>query len=143
VIHYHLYWGFVSYDDALDPTSTFLIFAAGPAMSTLLGLAAFALALRVRNFARIVFWTFGSATLLIVLLVYPIFSFIGPVGDFQGIYSLATPRLSLLAAVVHLSAAVVALRLNRRIEKLAAADLRRPSRHPPLSISTEMERGRG
>src|SRR5579884_3900178 len=58
-LHFHLYWGYVTYFGALSPGDEFLIAAAGPAASVALGLAALVLALRLHSFAQSAVWTFG------------------------------------------------------------------------------------
>lgn len=122
---FHIYWGYVAYRGILTPSQEFLVAAAGPAVSLFLGFAAFGLALRVDRAYRLIAWTFGVTTLLLILLIYPLISFSTPLGDFRTIYSPATPMLSLLAGVIHLAAIGLSLRWNWRIEQLTRVDWRK------------------
>ncbi len=113
-ISFRFYWGFVSYRGSLSPEAEFLIAAAGPAASAVIGLAALALAARLKDAWSMALRTFGSLTLVITLLIYPLASFSAFYGDFRTIYSPATPTLSLIAGAFHVAAAAAALYLLRR-----------------------------
>ena len=115
-LHFRFYWGFVTYSARLTPEARFAIAAAGPAASAALGLGALLLAGRWRAAGRVVCWTFGSTTLALVLLAYPLASFSGLGGDFLVIYSPATPLLAAGAAVVHVLAIIATFRLMRRAQ---------------------------
>jgi hypothetical protein len=122
-LSYRVYWGFVSYRGQLGPTEEWVIAAAGPAVSLILGLVAGYVALRLRPVWRDVGMSFAHATLLLVLILYPGMSIVEGVGDFQWIYSSRTPMLSIVAGVVHalgLIAYLFMVRLQSRQAKQEA-----------------------
>lgn len=122
-LSYRVYWGFVSYRGQLGPTEEWIVAAAGPAVSLVLGLAAGYAALRLRPVWRDVGLSFAHATLLLVLILYPGMSIVEGVGDFRWIYSSRTPMLSIVAGVVHaagLIAYLILVRLQSRQAKQEA-----------------------
>ncbi|MSQ09511.1 MAG: hypothetical protein EXR52_00680 [Dehalococcoidia bacterium] len=100
---YRFYWGFVSYRGLLPAEASFAIAAAGPLASALLAVAALVAALRAPQPFRTVLGVFGITTAGFVLVIYPIMSFIGPVGDFRIIYADRTPSLGAAAGVFHMA----------------------------------------
>jgi hypothetical protein len=122
-LSFRVYWGYVQYRGQLGPTEEWIIAAAGPAVSLVLGLAAGYGALRLRPVWRDVGLSFAHATLLLVLILYPGMSIVEGVGDFRWIYSARTPALSVVAGVVHaagLVAYIVLARLQSRQAKQEA-----------------------
>jgi len=116
-LSFRVYWGYVSYRGQLGLTDEWIIAAAGPAVSLVLGLAAGYVALRLRPVWRDVGLSFAHATLLLDLILYPGMSVVEGVGDFRWIYSARTPTLSIVAGVVHaagLIAYIVMARLQSR-----------------------------
>lgn len=120
-ISFRLYWGFVSYVGQFTSAERFLIAAAGPAVSVIIGMLALAAAIRLGGAWSLALWSFAVTTLLLVLVLYPIMSFTWFSGDFRIIYSSRTPELSLAAGVVHLIAAAVSTVLYRRYRRPALA----------------------
>src|SRR5688500_18872489 len=116
-LSYRIYWGYVQYRGQVGPAAEWIIAAAGPGASLVLGLVAGYVALRLRQPWRDVGMSFAHATLLLDLVLYPGMSLVDGVGDFRWIYGPRTPTLSIVAGVVHaagLIAYIVLARLQSR-----------------------------
>jgi hypothetical protein len=115
-LHFRLYWGYVSLGGPAGPTEGFLVAAAGPLSTTVLGLAALLVAARRGPVWGAILRTFGQVSLSLILVGYPIWSLTTLSGDFVYIYllSLANPILPVAAAAVHLLALAAFARLSRR-----------------------------
>jgi len=101
-LSFRVYWGFVSYQQGrLGPLDDWLVAVAGPAASLLLGLLALVAALRARQARRDVLLGLAHATLLLVLVFYPLMSAIERAGDFVTIYGRAPNGLHWVAGAVH------------------------------------------
>ena len=96
-LSYRVYWGYVQYRGQVGPAAEWIIAAAGPGASLLLGLVVGYAALRLRQPWRDVGMSFAHATLLLDLVLYPGMSLVDGVGDFRWIYSSRTPTLSIVA----------------------------------------------
>ncbi|MCC6175234.1 MAG: hypothetical protein IT305_08040 [Chloroflexi bacterium] len=122
-LHFRFYWGYVEYTGRLGSTPEWLIAAAGPGTSLILGLAAGYAALRLRDVWHDVAMGFAHATLLLVLVLYPGISVVSGVGDFRWIYNAATPALSAIAGAAHgagILAYLLLVRIQNRRAKAAA-----------------------
>ncbi|GIW11406.1 MAG: hypothetical protein KatS3mg061_2463 [Dehalococcoidia bacterium] len=107
-IGYFLYWGYTAYSGRLTPEQQWLVAAAGPLVSLLLGWGALGLGLswRLRPALNQVLLLFGLIQLLQILLFYPLLT-LANLGDLLGsdfavLYSPRTPVLAAVAGVVHL-----------------------------------------
>ncbi len=115
-LDFHVYWGYVTAHDITDPSAWFLVALAGPAVSVVLGFAALVAARRIRQPApAAILQVFGSTSLLLILVAYPLISFLTGSGDYLDIYSTRTPLLSAVTLACHgaLLVAMVALRRRR------------------------------
>ena len=122
-LHYRVYWGYVQYSGNLGAVSEWIVAAAGPGASLVLGLAVGYAALRMRQPWRDIGMSFAHATLLLDLILYPGMSLMDGVGDFRWIYSWRTPTLSIVAGVIHVAgliAYIVLARLQSRQTKREA-----------------------
>jgi hypothetical protein len=122
-LSFRFYWGYVQYRGQLGPTVEWIIAAAGPGASLILGLVVGYVALRLRQPWRDIGMSFAHATLLLDLVLYPGLSLVDGVGDFRWIYSARTPTLSIVAGVVHaagLIAYIVLARLQSRLSRREA-----------------------
>lgn len=121
-LSFRVYWGYVQYAPSLGPVGDWIVAVAGPAASLVLGLAALVLALRLRAVWRDVAASFGHATLLLVLLLYPALSFVDGAGDFLYIYTSETPTLAVLAGAVHALGLGAYLFLTRQLGRRATRE---------------------
>ena len=112
---FRVYWGFVSYAPRLGPLDDWVVAVVGPAASLAIGLIALAAATRLRNAWRDVLLGFAHATLLLVLIFYPLMSAVDAIGDFVTIYTRAPDGLALVAGVVHTLGLTAYLVLIRRL----------------------------
>jgi hypothetical protein len=112
-LSYRVYWGYVQYRGQVGPTAEWIIAAAGPGASLLLGLVVGYAVLRLRQPWREVGMSFAHATLLLDLVLYPGMSLVDGIGDFRWIYSGRTPTLSIVAGVVHAAGLIAYLVLAR------------------------------
>jgi hypothetical protein len=124
-LHFRAYWGYVQYSGNLGAISEWIVAAAGPGSSLLLGLAVGYGMLRLRQPWRDVGMSFAHATLLLVLILYPGMSVVDGVGDFRWIYSWQTPTLSIVAGVVH----VMGLAAYIMLARLQSLQTRRETRN--------------
>jgi hypothetical protein len=125
-LHYRVYWGYVQYRGQVGPSAEWVIAAAGPGASLVLGLVAGYVGLRLRQPWRDIAMAFAHTTLLLDLVLYPGISVVDGVGDFRWIYSQRTPVLSVVAGVVHaagLIAYIVLARLQSRQTRREARDV--------------------
>ena len=98
---FRVYWGYVSYAPRLGPLDDWIVAAVGPAASLALGLGALWAATRLRDARRDVLLGFAHATLLLVLIFYPLMSAIDRAGDFVTIYGRAPGGLAVAAGAAH------------------------------------------
>jgi hypothetical protein len=138
-LSFRIYWGFVQYRGQIGPTAEWIVAAAGPGSSLLLGLVVGYVALfRLAQPWRDIGMSFAHGTLLLVLVLYPGISVLEGVGDFRWIYSARTPTLSVVAGVVHAlgMAAYIVLALvqsrQARRERRAAWTARYAEHHVTL-----------
>jgi hypothetical protein len=124
-LSYRFYWGYVEYRGQVGPTAEWIIAAAGPGASLLLGLLVGYAALRMRPPWRDVGMSFAHATLLLVLVLYPGISVLDGVGDFRWIYSARTPTLSIVAGIVHAAGLIAYIVLVRQHSRLTRQEARR------------------
>ncbi|MDP8921420.1 MAG: hypothetical protein M3O34_00875 [Chloroflexota bacterium] len=117
-LSFRIYWGYVSYAPRLGPLEDWLVAVVGPAASLALGLVALAAATRLPNAWRDIMLAFAHATLLLVLIFYPLMSAVERVGDFVTIYGRAPNGLAVVAGAVHglglVAYVVVVRRLGRQ-----------------------------
>ena len=122
-LNYRAYWGYVQYSGNLGAVSEWIVAAAGPGASLVLGLAVGYTALRMRQPWRDMGMSFAHATLLLDLILYPGMSVMDGIGDFRWIYSWRTPTLAIVAGVIHVAgliAYIVLARLQLRQTKREA-----------------------
>lgn len=112
-LSYRVYWGYVQYRGQVGPAAEWVIAAAGPGASLLLGLVVGYASLRLRQPWREIGMSFAHATLLLDLVLYPGMSLVDGVGDFRWIYSSRTPALSVVAGVVHVAGLIAYIALAR------------------------------
>ncbi|MFN8533152.1 MAG: M50 family metallopeptidase [Dehalococcoidia bacterium] len=105
-IGFFLYWGYTSYTGRPSAIETWIIAAAGPTVTLLLGWAAIAIGLtwRTRPAINQMIILFGILQLLQILVFYPLLT-LANLGDLAGsdfavLYSQATPLLAVLTGVV-------------------------------------------
>ena len=98
---FRVYWGYVSYAPRLGPLDDWIVAVVGPAASLALGLLALVAATRLRDAWRDVLLGFAHATLLLVLILYPLMSAIDRMGDFVTIYGRAPGGLAVVAGLGH------------------------------------------
>jgi len=94
-----LYWGYVTYAPNLGAVGEFAVASAGPAVSLILGMAALVVAMRLARPWHHILQSFGMATLVLVLVLYPIMSYWPGFGDFTVIYGTSLAFTTMVAAV--------------------------------------------
>ena len=114
-LSFRVYWGYVSYAPRLGRLDDWVVAAVGPAASLVLGLLALWAATRLAAARRDVLLGFAHATLLLVLVFYPLMSAVDRVGDFVTIYGRAPAGLAVAAGVVHALGLASYLLLLRRL----------------------------
>jgi hypothetical protein len=124
-LSYRIYWGYVQYRGQLGPTVEWMVAAAGPAASLVLGLAVGFLSLRLGPVWRDIGMSFAHATLLLDLILYPGMSIVDGVGDFRWIYSPQTPILATVAGVVHAAGLLLYVLLARTQSRQAKQEAHR------------------
>lgn len=112
---FRVYWGYVAYAPRLGVSGDWMVAAVGPAASLALGLIALVAATRLRHAGRDIMLGFAHATLLLVLILYPLMSAVEGVGDFVAIYGRAPTGLAVAAGVVHALGLGAYLLLVRRL----------------------------
>ena len=116
---WYFFYGFVEYTGLVTPAQIFWIALAGNLVSLILGLIAIAVPLfwPRRSAVNYLLFVFGALSIVNSLVFYPLLDLVGGFnGDWSQIYSSATPMLSQVTAVIHVSfliAAVVAWRSER------------------------------
>lgn len=112
---FRVYWGYVAYAPRLGVSGDWIVAAVGPAASLALGLIALVAATRLRHAGRDVMLGFAHATLLLVLILYPLMSAVEGAGDFVAIYGRAPAGLAVAAGAVHALGLGAYLLLIRRL----------------------------
>lgn len=122
---WYFFYGFVEYSGLVTPAQVFWIALAGNLVSVFLGLAAIAIPVfwPRRPAINYLLFVFGALSIVNSLIFYPLLDLVGGMGgDWSQIYSGATPTLSRITGVIHVSfllLAVVAWRSNRGRELYA------------------------
>ena len=114
-LSFRVYWGYVAYAPRLGVPGDWIVAVVGPAASLALGLVALAAATRLRDAWRDVMLGFAHATLLLVLIFYPLMSAVDGIGDFVTIYGRAPSGLAIVAGTVHALGLVAYLWLIRHL----------------------------
>lgn len=140
-IGFFLYWGYTAYSGRVTPSEQWLIAAAGPLVTLVLGWGAIAIGLRwrIRPAINQLILFFGILQLLQILVFYPLLT-VANLGDLAGsdfavLYSPATPGLALAAGVVHGLSLFVLIAgsrwpgVRRRYARMTGASV--PSAPPP------------
>jgi hypothetical protein len=106
-ISFFFYWGFTSFSGRLTPTESWMIAAAGPAVTLVLGWLGLAIGLAgpFRPAFNLLIAQFGVVQLFQILVFYPLLT-LANFGDLAGsdfavLYGPATPALGILTAIVH------------------------------------------
>ncbi|MEA2575188.1 MAG: hypothetical protein QOH93_2486 [Chloroflexia bacterium] len=123
-LHYFLYWGYVVHAGGTD-LQNWVVALAGNFVSFALGVACLYVALRIeprRPAINITLAQLGVLEIVQTLIAYPLMS-LDPAleGDWDTIYSFATPLPAAITLVIHLAslvAFVILLNRNTRMRKL-------------------------
>lgn len=112
-ISFFFYWGFTSYTGRLTPSDSWIIAAAGPAVTFVLGWLALGIGLSgpFRPAINLLVAQFGLIQLFQILVFYPLLT-LANFGDLSGsdfsvLYSSATPSLQVLTGVIHIGSLVL------------------------------------
>jgi hypothetical protein len=139
---FYFFYGFVSHRGFYTPLDLAVIAAAGSFVNIVLGLAAFALAWfwPRRPAVNYLLFVFAALEMVNALIFYPLLDTLGGVaGDWETIYSRATPVFSALVGVLHvtlLAGGVVLWRSPRFQQGYAArTGAQLPSARRPLSAA--------
>ncbi|MCS7002560.1 MAG: M50 family metallopeptidase, partial [Dehalococcoidia bacterium] len=114
-IGFFLYWGYTAYTGRFSPPEVWMIAAAGPLVTLILGGIGIGvgLAARLRPALNLLAIQFGVLQMLQILLFYPLLTAANlgdlPGSDFAALYDPATPSLAVVAGVIHAGAAAILL----------------------------------